>query len=169
MWGVLESEVGLLKSCTPGMNAIDLGCGTGYVCAWLARAGLHAVGIDIAQAQIENARAFQREFDLDFRLDRANAEAVPYEDASFDLAMSEYGASVWCDPYRWVPEAARLLRPGGLLVLIVTAPFLMACTPASEGRQASGWSVPTSACTDSTLRATTSSSSISVTATGSAS
>ncbi|MEX2049358.1 MAG: class I SAM-dependent methyltransferase [Gemmatimonadota bacterium] len=133
MWGVLESDLGLLKKGEPGMNAIELGCGTAYVCAWLARAGLHPVGVDIAQAQIDNAFAFQREFDLSFRLDRANAEAVPYEDASFDLAISEYGASVWCDPYRWVPEAGRLLRPGGLLVFIVTAPFLMTCTPAAGG------------------------------------
>ena len=133
MWGVLESDLGLLKHCKPGMNAIELGCGTGYLCAWLARAGLRPVGVDIAHAQIENALSFQQEFDLSFRLDRVNAEAVPYEDASFDFAISEYGASVWCDPYRWVPEAARLLRPGGILVFIVTTPFLMTCTPAGGG------------------------------------
>ena len=133
MWGVLESEVGLLEQCEPGMNAIDLGCGTGYVCAWLTRAGLHAVGVDIAQAQIDNALALQREFELSFRLDRSNAESVPYEDDSFDFAISEYGASVWCDPYRWLPEAARLLRPGGMLVFVVTAPFVMACTPTGGG------------------------------------
>lgn len=133
MWGSLESDLGFLKRSEPGMNAVELGCGTGYVCAWLARAGLHAVGVDIAQAQIDNALAFQREFGVTFRLDRTNAEAVPYEDASFDLAISEYGASLWCDPYRWVPEAARLLRPGGFLVFIVTAPFLMTCTPTAGG------------------------------------
>jgi SAM-dependent methyltransferase len=133
MWGTPESELGLLKQFERGMNAIELGCGTGHVCAWLARAGLLPVGVDIAQAQIDNAFAFQREFGLGFRLDRVNAEAVPYEDRSFDFAISEYGASVWCDPYRWVPEAARLLRPGGFLVFIVTAPFLMACTPTAGG------------------------------------
>jgi SAM-dependent methyltransferase len=131
MWGVLESDLGLLTKCEAGINAVDLGCGTGNVCAWLARAGMHAVGIDIAQAQIDNAKEFQREFDLSFRLDRANAETVPYDEASFDLAISDYGASIWCDPYRWIPEAARILRPGGRLVFIVTAPLLMACTPAS--------------------------------------
>ena len=36
-------------------------------------------------------------------------------DASFDLVVSEYGASVWCDPERWIAEAARLLRRGGRL------------------------------------------------------
>ena len=39
---------------------------------------------------------------------------VPLPDASFDLAVSEYGASLWADPYKWIPEAARLLRPGGV-------------------------------------------------------
>ena len=47
----------------------------------------------------------------------ASAEQIPLADATFDLVISEYGASIWCDPYRWIPEAARLLRPGGLLVL----------------------------------------------------
>ena len=43
---------------------------------------------------------------------RPSAEDVPLPDESFDLAVSEYGASIWSDPYRWIPEAARLLRPG---------------------------------------------------------
>ena len=38
---------------------------------------------------------------------------MPLADASFDLAISEYGAAIWCDPYRWIPEAARLLRGSG--------------------------------------------------------
>jgi len=50
-----------------------------------------------------------------------DAEAVPFADASFDLAMSEYGASIWCDPRRWIPEAARLLRPGGQLIFMRNA------------------------------------------------
>jgi SAM-dependent methyltransferase len=133
MWGVLESDLGLLEYCEPGMNAVDLGCGTGAVCAWLARAGLNPVGVDISSRQLDNARLFQREFDLSFRLEPANAESLPYEDASFDFAMSEYGASTWCDPYRWLPEAARLLVRGGLLVFLVTAPLVMACTGSTGG------------------------------------
>ncbi len=64
-----------------------------------------------------------------------NAETVPYPDASFDLALSEYGASIWCDPARWVPEAARLLRPGGDLVMLKTGLLRLLCT-ADDGERA---------------------------------
>ena len=66
----------------------------------------------------------RREHGIDFPLLHGNAEAVPYPDASFDLAISEYGASIWADPYRWIPEAARLLRPGGRLIFLVNGLIL---------------------------------------------
>ena len=53
---------------------------------------------------------FQDEFEIRFPLIHADAERVPLQDSSFDLAISEYGAALWCDPYRWIPEAARILR-----------------------------------------------------------
>ena len=87
------------------------------------------MGVDIAEAQLENARLLQREFGVDFRLDLANAEHVPYPDGSFDLAISEYGAAIWCDPYAWIPEAARLLRPGGRLVFLGNHTLLQLCAP----------------------------------------
>ena len=52
---------------------------------------------------------------------------MPLPDASFDVALSEYGASIWCDPYRWIPEAARLLRPGGELVFLRNSTLSMLC------------------------------------------
>ena len=69
----------------------------------------------------------------------ANAEDVPLPDASFDLALSEYGASIWCDPYRWIPEAARLLRPGGELVFLRNSTLSVLCAPDDrrEGRRTS--------------------------------
>ena len=121
------------SACFPreleGLDAIELGCGTGYVSSWLARRGARPVGIDNSPAQLETARRFQQEFGVDFPLHLGNAERTPFADASFDFAVSEYGASIWCDPYAWIPEAARILRPGGRLTFLVNGTILMLCAP----------------------------------------
>ena len=104
---------------------IELGCGTAYVSAWLARRGARPVGIDVTPEQLATARALQAEHGLDFPLIEGSAEAVPLPDDSFDLAISEYGASLWCDPEAWIPEAARLLRPGGRLWFLTNTPLVM--------------------------------------------
>lgn len=129
IFGVPEAEVGLLPADVAGLDAVELGCGTAYVSAWLARRGARPVGIDASPEQLATARRLQAEFGLDFPLHFGNAEATPFPDASFDLAISEYGAAIWCDPYRWIPEAARLLRPGGRLIFLGNGALLMLCTP----------------------------------------
>ncbi len=127
IWGVPESELHLFPDDLKGKDAIELGCGTAYVSSWMARRGARVVGIDNSEVQLGTARRLQREHGLDFPLLHGNAEAVPYPDGSFDFAISEYGASLWCDPERWVPEAARLLRPGGQLVFMVNSYLLSLC------------------------------------------
>jgi SAM-dependent methyltransferase len=132
IWGIPESEVRFLPDDLAGRDTIELGCGTGYVSAWLARRGARPVGIDNSEQQLATARRLQQEHALEFPLIHGNAEAVPYPDASFDLAISEYGASIWADPYRWVPEAARVLRPGGRLLYLVNATILVLCMPDAD-------------------------------------
>jgi SAM-dependent methyltransferase len=132
IFGVPESEVGMLPAEVEGRDAIELGCGTGYVSAWLARRGARPVAIDNSERQLATARTFQEEFGIEFPLLHGDAEQVPYPDASFDLAISEYGASIWCDPYAWIPEAARLLRPGGELVFLCNSIFTILCGPDDE-------------------------------------
>jgi len=136
IWNIPESTLPLLPDDLEGIDAIELGCGTGYVSAWLARRGARPIGIDNSEAQLATARRLQGEHGIDFPLIHGNAEAVPLPDASFDLAISEYGASIWCDPYLWIPEAARLLRPGGRLVFLVNAVMLVLCTPKEADAQA---------------------------------
>ena len=127
IWDVPESTVRLLPDDLTGTDTIELGCGTAYVSAWLARRGARPVGIDNSEQQLATARRLQLEHDLVFPLHHGNAETVPYPDASFDLAISEYGASIWADPYSWIPEASRLLRPGGRLIFLINATILMLC------------------------------------------
>ena len=115
LYGIPESELYMLPNDLTGLDAIELGCGTAYVSAWMARRGARPVGIDNSPLQLETATRLQREHDIDFQLLLGNAERVPFPDASFDFAISEYGAVLWADPEAWIPEAARLLRPGGRL------------------------------------------------------
>ena len=132
IWGIPESDVHLLPDDVGGMDAIELGCGTGYVSAWLAKRGARPVGIDNSPKQLEAARSFQHEFGIEFPLILGNAETVPLPDASFDLAVSEYGAALWADPYKWIREAARLLRPGGQLAFMSNAALVIMCVPELE-------------------------------------
>ena len=122
----------ILPDDLDGLDTIELGCGTGYLSAWLARRGARPVGIDNSEAQLATARRLQAEHGIEFPLIHGNAETVPLPDASFDLAISEYGASIWADPYRWIPEAARLLRPGGRLIFLVNGTILNLCAPDDE-------------------------------------
>jgi SAM-dependent methyltransferase len=126
MFGVPESDVGLLGDVA-GLDIVDLGCGTGYFSAWFARRGARPVGVDVTLAQLATARRMQVETGLEFPLIEASAEDVPLPDASFDLAFSEYGASIWCDPHKWLPEAFRLLRPGGRVVFLCNSPLVILC------------------------------------------
>lgn len=113
-----------------GKDVIELGCGTAYLGAWLKRRGAHrVVGVDVTPAQLETARRVNAELGLGLELLEANAESVPAPDGTFDLAVSEYGASIWCDPYRWIPEAARLLRGGGELVFLRNSTLSILCMP----------------------------------------
>lgn len=132
VWNLPESQLHLFPDDVAGQDVIELGCGTGYVSAWLARAGARPVGIDNSAEQLATARALQQEFGIEFPLVHGNAEQVPYPDASFDFAISEYGAAIWCDPYAWIPEAARLLRPGGRLTFLGNHTLLQLCAPDSD-------------------------------------
>ena len=129
LWNTPESEINVLPDVR-GKDVVDLGCGTAYVSAWLKRRGARrVVGVDITPAQLETARRLNVKYGLDLELVEANAEATGLPGASFDLAISEYGASIWCDPYKWIPEAARLLRPKGELVFLRNSTLSMLCTP----------------------------------------
>jgi SAM-dependent methyltransferase len=129
-WGVFqapESKLNLLGDVN-GLDVVELGCGTAYFSSWLARRGARVVGVDPTPAQLATARRLQAETGIEFPLVEAIGEDVPLPDSSFDLVLSEYGASLWADPNRWVPEAARLLRPRGRLVFLTNSTVCVLCT-----------------------------------------
>jgi SAM-dependent methyltransferase len=85
--------------------------------------------VDVSPAQLDTALRMQELFGLHFPLCLGNAERTPLPDATCDLVISEYGASIWCDPERWIAEAERLLRPGGELIFLVNGLLMTLCTP----------------------------------------
>jgi len=135
IWAIGESELNVLGDVA-GLDVVELGCGTAYFSAWLAKLGAKPIGVDITPAQLETARRMMAETGIEFPLVEADAAETGLPDASADLVVSEYGASIWVDPYRWIPEAARLLRAGGRLVFLRNSTLVILCSddvePAKE-------------------------------------
>ena len=112
-----------------GSVVVELGAGTAFFSAALARAGAQPIAVDLNEDQLATARRCQVETGVGFPLVQADAQAVPLATGCADLVGRPHGASVWCDPWRWVPEASRLLRPGGLLVFLVNSVLSTLCVP----------------------------------------
>jgi SAM-dependent methyltransferase len=129
VFGIREADLGAPLGDVRERDVVELGCGTAYFSAILAKLGARPVGVDPTPAQLATARRMQDETGIRFSLVEAPGERVPLPDGSFDLAFSEYGASLWADPALWVPESARLLRPGGRLVFMTNSLVAMLCSP----------------------------------------
>ena len=109
---------GLVLPGAGALDALDLGCGTGFLSLELASRGHHATGVDFAPAMIARAERKAAERGLAVRFEQADAEQLPFPAASFDLAISRH--VLWTLPH---PEAAidewlRVLRPGARLAIV---------------------------------------------------
>lgn len=123
VWQIPEAELGVLGDVR-GKDILELGCGAAQWSIALAGLGARPVALDLSDRQLEHAREAMRRAGVEFPLIHASAEAVPLPDAAFDVVFCDYGATTFSDPYRTVPEAARLLRPGGLFAFTHTSPIL---------------------------------------------
>ncbi|MGH1578105.1 class I SAM-dependent methyltransferase [Planktotalea sp.] len=128
-WGNPEASLNMLPPDMSDKDAIELGCGTAYVSAWMARRGATVTAIDVSPEQLSTARRLAKEHETDITFIEGNAEETGLPDASFDFAISEYGAAIWCPPDLWLREAWRLLRPGGQLVFLGNHPLSLICSP----------------------------------------
>ena len=128
VWQIPEASLQVLGD-VKGLDILEFGCGGAQWSIALAKAGARPVGLDISERQLTHARRLMAEAGVDFPLVHASAEAVPLPDASFDIVFCDYGAMTFADPYATVPEAARLLRPGGLLAFSGATPIVEMCYP----------------------------------------
>lgn len=132
LFGVPESSLGHVGTVR-GQTVLEVGSGTAQVSAWLARAGARVVALDLSPDQLRTAARCQRAHGPTFPLVEADAEVLPLGDACVDLVVSEHGVGAWCDPRRWLPEAARVLRPGGRVVWLTNSALSSLCVPDDPG------------------------------------
>lgn len=100
------------------LEALDVGCGTGFLALLLAELGHRVVGVDAAEAMLEQAAAKAIRAGLDVRFQQADAEQLPFGDGVFDLVVERHVIWTLPDPATALAEWMRVLRPGGRLVLI---------------------------------------------------
>ncbi|HEU4656018.1 MAG TPA: class I SAM-dependent methyltransferase [Capillimicrobium sp.] len=122
VWQLPEAELRILGDVA-GLDVLELGCGAAQWSIGLARLGARVTGLDNSAAQLEHARHAIAAAGVDVELLHASAESVPLPDGSFDVVCCDHGAMTFADPDRTVPEAARLLRPGGLLAFSMFTPW----------------------------------------------
>jgi len=131
VWQIPESELGVLGP-VEGRDVLELGCGAAQWSIALHRSRARITGLDNSARQLEHARTLMAAAGVDFPLVHASAESTGLPDGSFDVIFCDHGAMSFADPHRTVPEAARLLRPGGLLVFSMHTPILDLAWPADD-------------------------------------
>lgn len=108
-----------------GMKVLDVGCGTGVVALTAARAGAHAVGVDLTPKLIERARENTGIMGLEAEWHVGDAEALPFADAEFDAVVSQFGHMFAPRPDLAVREMLRVLKPGGTIAFSTWPPELL--------------------------------------------
>ncbi|MGA2687366.1 MAG: class I SAM-dependent methyltransferase [Candidatus Korobacteraceae bacterium] len=101
----------------PGVHALDIACGSGNVAIPMARAGAIVTGVDIAPNLLAQGRERAAAESLIVNFDEGDAEQLPYNDASFDVVATMFGAMFAPRPELVASEIARVLKPGGLLAM----------------------------------------------------
>lgn len=126
VWRIPESDLRILGDVA-GKHILEFGCGAAQWSIALAKQGARPVGIDLSQRQLHYAEQLQARHGVSFPLIECSATNVPLPDASFDIVFCDHGAMTFADPYETVPEAARLLKPGGLFAFSMSSPLRDVC------------------------------------------
>lgn len=132
VWGIWQwpnADVPLLPASLAGKRCLEIGCGTAYVSSWMASREGECFAVDPTSRQLATANRLRSESANAVHLVESFGETLPFPDNAFDFAISEYGASLWADPYQWVPEVARVLRSNGQLVFMTCHVISQLCCP----------------------------------------
>ena len=120
--GLRESRVRLLGDVR-GARVLEVGAGAAQGTRWLRAQGAHAVATDVSGGMLAAAAHLDAAAGTRTPLVQADARALPFADASFDVAFTAFGALPFVpDTDRVHAEVARVLRPGGRWVFSVTHP-----------------------------------------------
>lgn len=122
VWRIPESKLNILGD-VQDKDVLEFGCGAAQWGIALAKRGARVTGIDISEEQLRYAKEAQRKEGVEFPLIECSATDVPLPDASFDLVFCDHGATSFTDPNESIPEAARLLRTGGILAFCISGPI----------------------------------------------
>lgn len=99
----------------PGQKVLDLGCGPGDGASWLRKRGIDAVGLDYSDGMLEKAR---KDSFLGGRLTRGDAGRLPFKDGAFDKLVCTNSFHHYPDHTAALREMRRVLKPGGLMLLV---------------------------------------------------
>ena len=106
----------------PGQTVLDVGCGTGVAALTAARAGAKVRGLDLSPALIEHAKKNAALANVEIEFREGDAEALPYEDASFEVVISQFGHMFAPRPDVTIAEMLRVLKPGGTIAFSTWPP-----------------------------------------------
>jgi SAM-dependent methyltransferase len=112
-----EEEFVSRLDLAPGKSVLDVACGNGSTAIPAALAGAEVIGIDIAPYLIEQAIDRAAEAGVKAEFDVGDVEDLPYEDSSFDIVISVFGAMFAPRPDMAAYELARVCRPGGTIAM----------------------------------------------------
>jgi SAM-dependent methyltransferase len=101
----------------PDIRLLDVACGSGNVAIAAAREGAVVTGVDIATNLLEQARQRAESEGLTIRFEEGDAEQLPYDDASFDVVVTMFGAMFAPRPELAAAELVRVCRPGGRIAM----------------------------------------------------
>ncbi|MGE0551384.1 MAG: class I SAM-dependent methyltransferase [Kofleriaceae bacterium] len=108
----------------PGQRVLDVACGTGVVALAAARAGARVTGLDLTPPLLVRARENAAITGAEISWHEGDAEALPFEDASFDVVASQFGHMFAPRPDVATRELLRVLKPGGIIALATWPPEL---------------------------------------------